>query len=225
MIIVTSISANHSNGDNQHNAIESWQPYGECYSLNNAGEITELSQRYKNINFIETNKTIEQIVSKPLVTINAMIDFAISKGDDLLLLNSDIIIRGLPEFKPNGISALSRYDYIDNFDDCKMFQAGFDVFYIPKEILKIFHPSIYAMGMSWWDYWIPYIAMSKNIPLYYPKGKYAFHKIHNTQYSTDEWVHIGEHFAWEFKMKGYTGIQQVGQLATKALLRIKNHLR
>ena len=220
MIIITSLSAGHSNKDNQHNAIKSWEGYGTCYSMNNANEISQLLPLYDddNIRFIKTDRTVQQLIGKPLVSINAMIDFAIKKEEDLLLINSDILIAGLPEFKQDGITIFSRYDYTNSFDDARMFIYGFDIFHIPQHLLSIFPPSIYSLGCAWWDISLPYRCILNNIPVYYPKERYAYHKLHPTQYNMDEWNYIAEYFKWEFKLdKRLNG----GQVATSIMNQIK----
>jgi hypothetical protein len=221
MIIVTSLSPNHSNKDNQLNAIESWQQYGPCYSLNNGNEIGQLESLYIGINFIKTERTLQQLIGKPLVNINAMIDFAKDMQANLLLINSDIILTGLPELKQDGITIFSRYDYTQSFEDAKMFIFGFDAFYIPYKFLNTFPPSIYALGAAWHDLWSSYRAILCDIPVYYPMNRYAFHKIHPTQYNMDEWNYIAEYFKWEFKLdKRLTG----GQVATSIMNKIKENL-
>lgn len=222
MIIITSLSAGHSNKDNQHNAVRSWQGYGECYSMSNSDEIEKLEPIFDGIKFIKTDKIVQQLIGKKLVSINAMIDFANEKGEDLLIINSDIILTGLPEFKNDGITIFSRYDYTTSFDDAKMFIHGFDVFYIPHILLNIFPPSIYSLGCPWWDLSIPYRCILNNIPVYYPKERYAYHKIHPTQYNIDEWNYISEYFKWEFKLdKKLNG----GQVATSIMNQIKANFK
>lgn len=217
MIIVTSISPGHANKDSQEIAIESWQGKGKCFSINELREWSSMTSCGKII-LIPTNKTIEYFVGKPLVCICAMIDFAESENEDLLLINSDIILQDiLPELKQDGVTIFSRYD----FDTGVKFEYGFDVFYIPKKFLKLFPPTIYAMGVAFWDYWLPKHCIRLGIPLYYPEGKYAFHKAHQTQYSITEWEYIGEFFRWEFKYPKHLTIPQV---ATQALNEIKSKL-
>jgi hypothetical protein len=219
MIIVTSLSAKHSNKDNQHNAIKSWNGYGECYSMNNAHEISQLEPLYSGIKFIKTDRTVQQLIGKPLVSINAMIDYANDKGEDLLLINSDIVLTGLPDFKRDGITIFSRYDYTESYEDAKMFVYGFDAFFIPHEFLKTFPPSIYSLGCAWHDLATPYRAIINNIPVYYPSGRYAYHKLHPIQYNTNEWDYIAEYFKWEFKLdKRLSG----GQAATMVMNIIKS---
>lgn len=213
MIITTSLSLKHSNS--QHEAINSWQYFGKRYSLNSANEIN--ISEYQNIEFIETHKTIQHLTGKPLVTINAMIDLAIQKEDDLLIVNSDIIIKSLPTFKENGITIFNRYDYTNFFDDGKIFKLGFDMIYIPKSLLSIFPPSIYAMGATWWDYWIPFFAIKKNIPIYSSHVKHIFHKVHPIQYSHDEWKYLGEYFRLDFKLEKNLNMEVIAPRTVKII--------
>lgn len=209
MIIITSLSAGHSNKDNQHNAITSWQEYGKCYSMNNANEISKLEQVYTGVKFVKTDRTLQQLIGKPLVSINAMIDFAKEKEENLLLINSDIVLAGLPELKMDGITIFSRYDYANSFEDAKMFVHGFDVFFLPHKFLSIFPPTIYGMGACFWDHSIPYRAIVNDIPVYWCKGEKVFHKTHPTQYDYKEWEYMGEFFKLEFKLNKQWPIPKV----------------
>lgn len=219
MEIVTSLSPNHSCKDNQINAIESWRQYGECFSLNHLNEIPRLTY---DIQFVPVGRTIEPLFGKPLIPINAILDFAHQRDSDLLYVNSDIILKDLPAFKQDGITILSRYDYMEDMDEATLFGAGYDAFYIPKHLLHIFPPSIYALGAAWHDYWVPMWCIRKGIPVYYPNGRFAFHKIHPVQYSQTEWVRIGEYFRWEFNLDKSLSIPQI---ATNTLQQIRRSCR
>ncbi len=113
---------------------------------------------------------------------------------------------------------MSRYDYDTDINQTTMFPHGYDAFYIPAKFLHIFPPSIYALGAAWHDYWIPKWCILKNIPIYYPVGKFAFHKIHPVQYSHEEWLRIGEYFRWEFRLDKNLSIPQV---ATQTINQIR----
>lgn len=211
MNIITSLSPGHSNKDNQQTAVESWQQFGNCYSMNMEDEITE---PYTSIKFIATNKTTQFYTGKKLVSINAMIDFA---KDDLLLINSDIVLTSLPELKQDGITIFSRHDYNTDIETSTIFKNGFDAFYIPKQFLNIFPPSVYAMGAAWWDYWIPYTAIYEGTQVYSPTTKHAFHKVHPTQYSFDEWNLMGDFFRWQFKFNKRMTIPDIASLALRTI--------
>lgn len=223
MIVVTSISPHHTNKILQHQAVQSWQSIGECYSLNSASEIPLIEDSFPGITFIETTKTIEGIVNKPLVKINAFIDLAIEKESSLLIVNSDIIIPHLPELKEDGITLFSRYDYTENclVEDAKKFENGFDMFYIPNKFLTVFPQSIYALGLTWHDYWTPCIAHLNNIPTYYPLGIHALHKLHDVHYSFQEYLNIGELFKIDFNIRRRIPVTQV---AAQTLATIKSKL-
>lgn len=222
MIIITSISPKHRNVDSQVDAIRSWQGKGSCFSMNSIEELGIINNKnYEGIDIISTHRTVEYFISKKLVNINAMIDLAKIYHEDLMIVNSDILVPKLPDIKENGITVLSRYDYTESVLESEKFEMGFDVFIIPKKFFEHFPPSIYALGAAWWDYWIPFVAMQKGIPLYYPKGRYAFHKKHATQYGYEEWIRIGEYFKWEFKLEH--GIH-INQIAPMVLEKIKQYL-
>lgn len=221
MIIITSVSPSHKNSDNQHHAINSWQDHATCVSMNTEEEIKILHKSYTNIFFIETKKTVYPLLSKPLVNINAIFDHAIKIQEDLLLINSDIIIEELPKLKKDGITIFSRYDYDDNMEENTMFTWGFDAFYIPYEFLKIFPPSVYALGACWFDLSIPLRAIQSIVPIYYPKGKFIFHKKHQPQWSQLEWERMGHYFVWEF---GWDRKMNLGAVATAAMATIKSKL-
>lgn len=222
MIIITSISPKHRNVEKQAEAIRSWQGHGKCFSMNSIEEVEIIKEsKYEGIDLITTQSTVEYFIGKKLVNINAMFEFAKTYSEDLMIVNSDILVPKLPVIKQDGITVLSRYDYGESVLESDKFENGFDVFIIPKKFLDIFPTSIYSLGAAWWDYWIPYVAMQKGIPLYYPKGKFAFHKKHPMQYSYEEWIRVGDYFRWEFKLEH--GIH-TNQIAPMVLEKIKQYL-
>jgi hypothetical protein len=217
-IIVTSIPPVHPHKDNINEAILSWKRYGDVYSLNSPKEIEQLKKEHPNVFFRETHKTMQHLVNKPLVSINSLIDLAITQKQNLLIVNADIIISKLPELKDDGVTIFSRYDFKEDMSVNEMFVWGFDLFHIPNHLLHLFPPSIYALGSTWFDLAIPFRAIESGVPVYYPEGKFIFHKWHNTQWPQHEWEKMAMYFRWEFGFPDYlTG----GQTATRAMSRIK----
>lgn len=216
MILVTSLSPGHANKDNQLRAIESWKKICRPISLNTRDEIErmkgyDLMTELRDIDFIPTEKTIHGIVEKPLISLNAIFDFARALKTDLLLTNSDIIIRDLPKLREDGITAFARWDYEDSMDNSLMFPNGYDVFYIPYKFLSIFPVSVYGLGAPWWDYHVPYRAFTKSVPVYFGGHKVAFHKKHNAQYDYREWCKLGEYFRWEFDIDRSLHVDQLAR--------------
>ena len=228
MLILTSLSPNHHNKELQIDCVKSWMPYGEVWSLNTQKEIDIIGQEnYPGVKMLPTDKTMEHLFGKSLVNISAFFDIAKIHREDLFIINSDIHVKDLPELRQDGVTVFSRYDYRDTMDQSLLFKNGFDAFYIPERFLKLYPPSLYAMGSVFWDFNVPYRMILNNVPLYYPKGRHLFHKWHQNQYSYAEWLWLGELFAWEHRLgkeKRFGKEQIVQQICTETLALIKSKL-
>lgn len=226
MIIVTSLSPSHCNKELQADCIKSWLPYGPVYSLNTKKEIYMIGPgNYADVYMKPTDKTMESLFGKTLVNICAFFDLAKAESEDLLIINSDIYVKDLPELKEDGVTVFSRYDYHDTMDQSLLFKNGFDAFFIPHKFLHLYPPSLYAQGSTWWDFALPYIYLLNDVPLYYPKRRHLFHKFHKNQYSYAEWLWIGEMFTWQFKLgrdKKTNKELIVQQVCTETLALIKS---
>lgn len=208
IVAYTSISPNHAHSNNQLSAVDSWHKLGlEIYSLNNKDEIIELKKHYPSwVNFVEARKTSKHIFGKPCVMINEMMDHfqQYNTGDICMLINSDIIISP-PDDLINKIKSLSeicipishRADYRYEMKSVRKYEFGFDVFFIHKKYIDTFPQSIYSMGQTWWDYWIPYTAIKNNLNVFIIQEDFAFHKEHPLQYNEKDWVKMTEYFKWE----------------------------
>lgn len=199
MIVVTSAPPN---SQNSIEAVKTWHRYGKVFSLNSAKEMPV--DGYKNVAFAPTHRIMEWN-GRPLVSINAMIDLAIEQGEDLLLINSDIIINHLPKFSRDGITILTRCDYSEGaaIEQGRLYEHGFDAFFFPNAFLGLFPPTIYCLGNCFFDYSIPFRYLSKGIPVYWPQGKSIFHKMHPFAWNYDEWMAMGLFFKWEFKLDAH----------------------
>lgn len=208
MIIITSISPTHIS--DQLTAINSWKKLEcEIYSLNGENEIERVKSMEFGVKILPTHRTLEYFVGKKLVSINAMIDLAIEMDEDLLLINSDIIISHLPEFKNDGITIFSRFDFSKSYEDAHVYEFGFDAFYFPKHLLKVFTPTIYGLGCCFHDYSWAYRAMINNIPVYWADGKFIYHKAHSFQWAFDEWIIMAKFFKLEFKIEDHISLEQM----------------
>lgn len=209
----TSITVSHANADNQLMAVESWHKLGiDIYSLNNAEEIQALKDKYPSyVKFIPCIKSTKHIFGKSCVLINDMIDHFCKNqtGDIIMLVNSDIIFNTNTELidKIKTLTKLCipishRDDYAEEFGDGQKYKHGFDVFFINKTYINMFPPSMYSMGQTWWDYWIPYIAIKNKAPVFLISDSFAFHKEHPIQYNIKHWIKMTEYFKWENNIAG-----------------------
>lgn len=206
MIALTSISPKHLNKGIQKIAVKSWMDLGmEVVSLNNASEIALLEKEYKGVKFVPTHRTMEVLFKRPLVNINAILDYAKEQEDDhFMIINSDIIIKdvydmlpGIKERMETAVTMVKRRDFENDINHNEIFESGIDIFFIHKKFLHVFPQSIYCIGECWWDYWIPWTILQNNITLHKLNEPFAFHKKHNIQYDMYKWGWIAEYFKWE----------------------------
>jgi len=222
MIIITSIAPVHLN--DQKKAVDSWNNLGfKVYSLNNKKEIEVLKGEYKNVNFVETSRTMEKHFDKPVVQISAMLDFAKTLDHEyFLFVNSDIeltddynIFEGVKKEMQSKVIIANRQDYGNDKNKHAIYHAGIDMFFIHKKFLNIYPQSMYACGQCFWDYWIPFTAMKSGIDIALLQNVVGFHHKHELQYSHDNWFRIGRFFRWENLLYQFQDTQHgIGQMST-----------
>lgn len=206
MICITSISPNHKNYDVQMRAVKSWIDHGyKVVSLNSETEIKELTAFEKLVKFIPTKRTNEVLFKRPYVLISSIIDYIKDSGEEYsLIINSDIIIEDRLSFteeikriSSEGIIVMNRHDFNDNTDNSKVYELGFDGFFINKKWLSIFPQSILCLGQCHWDFWLPYICVLSKVTIFRLNEPYLFHKSHPVQYSVENWKNTSDIFQAE----------------------------
>lgn len=222
MIAVTSISPTHKNGDIQKKAIESWQKLGlKVYSLNNIDECQLLGSEYDTVTFVPTNRTMEKTYGKPIINLNAIFDFCLSleNENDFCIINSDIEIDSdfdtlerIKQSMQTNIVMANRINYKDIKRGAK-YLSGIDVFFINRNFLKVFPQSMHALGMTFYDYFIPYTATKAGIQCILLEQDFAYHLEHATQYSHDNWLKSGRYFIWENELYQFNHTQ-IGRMST-----------
>lgn len=185
--------------------MDSWLNLGyDVYSFNCPSEVSLLSPKYPSVKFIATHRTNEHIWKKPLVSINAFIDWAkdnTEKYDGIILTNSDILVDDKHNEIPrlikkaeHGLEFFNRWNYVDDTSKAKAYGHGFDVFIINKKYYSLFPQSMFCMGSTWFDYAIPYWYL-KNDKLIFNEGYSIFyHKEHQNQYSAKDWERMTIYF-------------------------------
>ena len=201
MICLTSISP--SGIERQQRAIQSWISKGyKPVSLNCFEEIQKLQTKFPNVEFIQVDQTGLAIYGKPYVYLTDFIKYA--KHEDCIIINSDIIIhRPIPEAKPGELVMLNRYDFTQpNFKNNRLFQSGYDAFFITTDVAKLLPQTNLVMGRCHWDYWLPICASRKGIKLITYNGKYLFHEKHPIQYDLIGWKQSALIMAKELSLAG-----------------------
>jgi hypothetical protein len=201
MIAITSISPNHKNFDSQLRAVKSWVSNGyRVISLNSQSEINSLDKFKEHVTFVPTNRTNEVLFKRPYVLVSAIVDYIKDSGEEYaLVINSDIIIEDRLNFtqeikriSDQGVIVMNRHDFNDETDNSKVYELGFDGFFINKKWLNIFPQSILCLGQCHWDFWLPYVCVLSKTKIFRLNEPYLFHKSHPVQYSVDNWKNTSD---------------------------------
>lgn len=228
MIAITSLSPSHKNFDNQLKAVNSWKAAGyEVVSLNAEEEIEQLKDF--DVKFIRTNRHNKKMFGKPYVIVSAIIDYLKEvKSEHSLIINSDIIIQDLHKtteklktMSEDGVVIINRWDFEGLLNKAKIYELGFDGFFINEKFLDIFPQTILCLGQCHWDFWLPYIASKGGAKILKLKEPYLYHAVHPVQYSKDNWIRTAEIFRAEV---GLLKVKNVGQATGIAYRHIKNNL-
>lgn len=221
MYALTSISPKHTNNDIQLKAIESWIDLGmKVFSFNTPNEVELLQDKYKNVTFITTYRTAESTFVKPYVYVNAILDWAKEqKYNHFCIINSDIELKTdkdtidrIKKYMEDNIVMCNRVNY-DNDYQGNLFLDGIDVFFIHRKYLNLYPQSMYTLGNTHWDYWIPYTATQKGIQVIFVKQDIAYHKNHAAQYNQDAWLKMGRFFQWENGLYQFNTTQGIGNMS------------
>jgi hypothetical protein len=209
-IALTSISPRHAMAHAQPMAVQSWVEAGfKVVSLNSPKEIAELREAYPSVEFVPCFRTMEGTFKAPYIPISAFIDYAKEQAlPQVMLINSDIVIKDVAgdlgkywDWSVNGLVIANREDHDGTFTNGKRYLHGFDVFMLSSKHYGLITQTMFCMGQTWWDYWLPYRFIRRGVQVVGVREPMFWHQSHAAQYSHDDWVRMTEHFRWVEKYR------------------------
>lgn len=140
-------------------------------------------------------KTTTQF-NKTTHTIHNIITAAQKYSSKFVFINSDIELdindlfwSKIVEASHNGIVMGHRYNYEENYINSEINANGVD-FYVLNDRIIIPDDDNFCIGLCGWDWWIPYLAIQQNIPVYRIDCGFLYHKIHPKQWSKESLDYI-----------------------------------
>lgn len=194
MKFFTSINP-HDRLDIQINAMKTWIDNGyTIYSINSKEEILLLN-KHTYIHFIETDDIIDKKYIRLQAVQKAISDTILDNNEICGIVNSDINISFCEDLSIKDDQAFIgvRTDLYPN-DKRERFVFGFDVFIFHKKDFKFEIPEFLALGLPWWDFYIPFIFIKKNFKLITNLNSSFVHLYHVQRYSDEVWIDIGNKF-------------------------------
>lgn len=193
MKVFTTINP-YGNFEAQNEALLSWSKYYDVYSVNLLEEIEVAKDKFPYVKFIETDD-IFIYDKKKLVKLNAILN-SMKKVESkkFAIVNSDIILkRDIPtKFLTADLTIGTRWE-LDDVNKPYPFNNGYDLFIFNKDIIDFFINDNYVIGMPWWDFWIPLIAIKAQLSVNHIKNEIIYHRTHQTNYDPDVWIKFGEY--------------------------------
>jgi hypothetical protein len=200
--VATSIAPR--NIEQQQGAIASWINIGfEVISVNSKAEIQVLSEYFKNVTFIEAKRNASEIVGKPLIYFDDILQSLEASNSQICgVINSDIYLYADDEMvqyilkeAQYGLVYGSRIDItsLDSLEGEEFFH-GFDYFIFCNEIIKLYMKSDFCLGVPWWDYWVPLVPSIKGFRIKQLITPFAYHIKHEDRWSGNQFNEFGIKF-------------------------------
>lgn len=203
-LFLTSLAPSHALGPryaDQTRAVASWQSLeARILSANPPDEIPSLQQTYPEIIFIPLERDARSLAGRPVPFIDDLLHLGKhhAEGRPFVLLNSDIVLATpafllealLREAAQGALLCGARFDVENTQTALTALQdgtsidgevaLGYDYFIVPSELPDRLPPSRLALGMAFWDYWLPLLAHLTGSPLRHIEAPIALHRRHPT---------------------------------------------
>jgi hypothetical protein len=189
--IATSLAPKDLN--NQRRAINTWLRLGfKVVSINTQQEIDVLQAYFTDIEFVVPAKDASERFGRPYVYFDDVLAY-LSKQESRIcgIVNSDIYLINSnlhPFLCYEGLHSFIYGAKMDikslNIRQSTLNTWGYDYFFFDKQIIPYYPQEEFCIGLPWWDYWAPLIALKNNIPLKKIVTPIAYHLIHPTNYAS-----------------------------------------
>src|SRR5882672_99843 len=160
-------------GEYQKLCLRSWVDCGfRILSVVDAVEIPDLSPRYPEVTFIETKRNASPASGRRLPYIAELLS-ALSNAPEPItgIINSDLVFEPssawqarLPHLATKAVVTGQRHDASSILDGTfRKYYWGFDFFFFDRATADVLigQAGNFAMGLAWWDYWLPASASLK----------------------------------------------------------------
>ncbi|MEX2643856.1 MAG: hypothetical protein WD270_10405 [Acetobacterales bacterium] len=194
----------------QLDAVESWLGLGfEVLSLNTPVEIDSLAPQFPEVSFRPVHRTAESLTGRPLVFFDDLLGaLHATRAPVVGIVNSDVTLRGVPSVPAflrqeaaGGFLFGSRRDTVTfEQESARVYAEGYDFFFFARDAATVYPRTDLCLGMPWWDYWAPLVALMRGLPVKRLESPLAFHPHHDTAWDNDNWIRFGALFARELHM-------------------------
>jgi hypothetical protein len=207
IVVATSIPpkiVRHDDGrevgqDYQRRCIASWMDAGfRVLSLNAPDEIADLALRHPAVRFIATERDARKVSGRKLPLIIDMLAALARQPEPVKgIINADIWLEPGKNWRAaigagvhDAIVVAHRIDVgslsggTPAAGDAEAYRHGYDLCFFEDGSALESDNRIFAMGLPWWDYWLPIAFMLRGQRVRLLDKPFAFHLRHPTRYDT-----------------------------------------
>jgi len=170
---------------------------GNHVSLNYAHEIDGLSERFPNVKFVSVGDPSTSLFARPLVDFGKVQRYIQEcDADYCAIINSDVYPSFTPEVLWSCIDAMGDgVLYVPRVETRSLsvdtgirYLHGLDFFVVPTSLFETVSLEGMALGVPWWDYALPTLAILAGVPLYSHRELKVLHLVHDVKWSHELWA-------------------------------------
>lgn len=187
--------------------IRSWLDCGfRVISVNHPDEIPDLAATYPEVSFIPAGRDASAVSGRRTPYIADLLRALIDAPEAVIgIINSDLVFEPTPAWRtwlPRAVSDAvvtgQRHDATSLLDGTfRKYYWGFDFFFFDRksaqDLLETAAP--FAMGLPWWDYWLPAALSLKGRQVLTLDRPTAAHLVHKEPSLDDGWRQLAMSFA------------------------------
>jgi hypothetical protein len=176
----------------QRKAIQSWIDIGfDVISVNSTVEAAEIRLLFPEVTVVEVNRNSAAFAKKPCVYFDDVLKALESAGSQICgIINSDIHLKVNSNFYDWVYEkAKKSFIYGSRIDVQTMeclngedFVAGFDYFFFDREVISVYKPTDFCIGLPMWETWAIFMPIASGVPSYHLISPVAFHVRHSLKW-------------------------------------------
>lgn len=166
-------------------ALISWVRHGfRVCSLNPPAEIPALASFVSICELVSCAVCPRDAQGRALVPVAKLLELSFERNQngEAWLLNSDLILNGGAEVVgPVGDSdviLIPRWDLDPAHQESVANPWGWDGVALGKSLRGVFTNPGFTLGSPWWDYWVPFRALSRGFTVHRLTRRWAIHPVH-----------------------------------------------
>jgi len=214
--------------DYQKLCVQSWIGNGfRVVSVNHPDEIPQLASLHPEVEFVAVERNASEWTGRRNPYIADLLTALLEADEPVLgIINSDLLFEPaavwgerLPSIVQHSMVIAHRYNARSLSGGSLRQYYGFDCFFFDKATASrmLDDAMPYAMGVPWWDFWMPCIALLHQRAIMIVDRPALLHLAHDPAYSARAWREFAQFFARSIIRRAENSIDAIPAIITDLL--------